>query len=226
MKKLLFIIFLMVFSFATIANAKKPKEKVSWPKAVLTLKDGTVLNGYLQNDIHFMKKYIYFSETQNGKDVKYKIVDIKSLEVDNALQDGKKRTFILIDEDPTFQYLATVIYKGKHVTGYMKPFAFESSTHSRSFTGIWTNNTVYLGCRGYHYMVDSGKHVYYWMLFEDKKINSKREKYSQKKLLKKIKDKFKDYPAVAEEVEKRGLTAEQIHEDPTILLEILDKSLQ
>ena len=170
MKKLLFIIFLMVFSFAITANAKKPK--VVWPKAVLTLKDGTVLNGYLQNDIHFMKKNIYFSETQNGKDVKYKIVDIKSLEVDNALQDGKKRTFILIDEDPTFQYLATVIYKGKHVTGYMQPFAFESSTHSRSFT------------------------------------------------------KFKDYPAVAEEVEKRGLTAEQIHEDPTILLEILDKSLQ
>ena len=60
MKKLLFIIFLMVFSFATMANAKKPKEKVSWPKAVLTLKDGTVLNGYLQNDIHFMKKNIYF----------------------------------------------------------------------------------------------------------------------------------------------------------------------
>ena len=60
MKKLLFIIFLMVFSFATIANAKKPKEKVSWPKAVRTLKDGTVLNGYLQNDIHFMKKNIYF----------------------------------------------------------------------------------------------------------------------------------------------------------------------
>jgi hypothetical protein len=53
MKKLFFIIFLMVFSFAITANAKKPK--VVWPKAVLTLKDGTVLNGYLQNDIHFMK---------------------------------------------------------------------------------------------------------------------------------------------------------------------------
>lgn len=79
MKKLLFIIFLMAFSFAITANAKKPK--IVWPKAVLTLKDGTVLNGYLQNDIHFMKKNIYFSETQNGKDVKYKIVDIKSLEV-------------------------------------------------------------------------------------------------------------------------------------------------
>ena len=180
MKKLLFIIFLMVFSFATIANAKKPKEKVSWPKAVLTLKDGTVLNGYLQNDIHFMKKNIYFSETQNGKDVKYKIVDIKSLEVDNALQDGKKRIFILIDDDPKFPFLATEVFKGKHVTGYMEPFAFDNSTHSRSFTGIWTNITVYLDCRAYHYMVDSGKHVYYWNLFESKKINSKREKYSQK----------------------------------------------
>ena len=127
MKKLLFIIFLMVFSFATIANAKKPKEKVSWPKAVLTLKDGTVLNGYLQNDIHFMKKNIYFSETQNGKDVKYKIVDIKSLEVDNALQDGKKRIFILIDDDPKFPFLATEVFKGKHVVGYMEPYAFENA---------------------------------------------------------------------------------------------------
>lgn len=146
--------------------------------------------------------------------------------MDNALQDGKKRIFILIDDDPKFPFLATEVFKGKHVTGYMEPFAFDNSTHSRSFTGIWTNITVYLDCRAYHYMVDSGKHVYYWNLFESKKINSKREKYSQKKLLKKISEKFKDYPTVAEEVEKRGLTAEQIHEDPTILLEILDKSLQ
>ena len=34
MKKLLFIIFLIVFSFAITANAKKPKEKIVWPKAV------------------------------------------------------------------------------------------------------------------------------------------------------------------------------------------------
>ena len=38
MKKLFFIIFLMAFSFAITANAKKPK--VVWPKAVLTLKEG------------------------------------------------------------------------------------------------------------------------------------------------------------------------------------------
>ena len=225
MKKLPFIIFLMVFSFAITANAKKPK--IVWPKAMLTLKDGTVLNGYLQNDIHFMKKNIYFSETQNGKDVKYKIENIKSLEVENALQDGKKRTFILIDDNPEFQFLATELFKGKHVVGYMQPYAFENTVTSRTFTGIpYVANTNYSGCRAYYYMVDGGKHVYYWNLFESEKINAKREKYSQKKLLKKISEKFKDYPAVAEEVEKRGITAEQIHEDPTILLEILDKSLQ
>ena len=224
MKNLLPILFLMVFSFAITANAKKPK--VVWPKAVLTLKDGTVLNGYLRNDIHFMKKNICFSETQNGKDVKYKIVDIKSLVVDNALQDGKKRTFILIDDDPKFPFLATVVFKGKHVTGYMEPYAFENNTTSRTFTGImYYANTIYSGCRAYHYTIDGGKHIYYWNLFESKKINDKREKYSQKKLLNKISKKFKDYPAVAEEVEKRGLTAEQIHENPTILLEILDKNL-
>ena len=226
MKKLFFIIFLMVFSFAITANAKKPKEKVVWPKAVLTLKDGTVLNGYLQNDIHFMKKNIYFSETQNGKDVKYKIVDIKSLVVDNALQDGKQRTFILNEDDPKFPFMSTEVYKGKHVTGYMEPYAFGNTTTSRSFGGIISSNTYSLGCRAYHYTVDGGKLVYYWNLFESEKINAKREKYSQKKLLNKISKKFKDYPAVAEEVEKRGLTAEQIHENPTILLEILDKSLQ
>ena len=136
MKKLFLVIILMTFSFAITANAKKPKQKVVWPKAVLTLKDGTVLNGYLQNDIHFMKKNIYFSETQDGKDVKYKIVDIKSLVVDNAMQDGKKRTFILNDDDPKFPFMETEFYKGKHVTGYMEPYAFENNTTSRTFTGI------------------------------------------------------------------------------------------
>ncbi len=32
--------------------------------AVLTLNDGTVLNGYLQNDIHFMQKYVLFQRNR------------------------------------------------------------------------------------------------------------------------------------------------------------------
>ena len=45
-------------------------------------------------------------------------------------------------------------------------------------------------------------------------------------MLKRLRKDFEKYPTVADEVEKRGLTSEQIHENPTILLEILDKSLQ
>lgn len=85
MKKLFFILFLIVFSFAITANAKKPKEKIVWPKAVLTLKDGTVLNGYLRTDIHFMQKCVLFSETEEGKDVKYKNETIKQYSVNSIL---------------------------------------------------------------------------------------------------------------------------------------------
>ena len=161
MKKLLFIIFLMVFSFAITANAKKPK--VVWPKAVLTLKDGTVLNGYLQNDIHFMKKYIYFSETQNGKDVKYKIVDIKSLEVDNALQDGKKRTFILIDEDPTFPIFGNCQFTRVNMLRAIcsrlllkiPPTAGRLLVYGQIIPFTWAVDHI-------DYKVDGGKLVYYW----------------------------------------------------------------
>ena len=166
------------------------------------------LNGYLQNDIHFMKKNIYFSETQDGKDVKYKIVDIKSLVVDNAMQDGKQRTFILIDDDPKFPFLATEVFKGKHVVGYMEPYAFENTITSRT---LQVSRMLPVP------IIQVVDHITIWLMaasmctigicLKVKKINAKREKYSQKKLLKKISEKFKDYPTVAEEVEKRGLTA-------------------
>ena len=52
------------------------------------------------------------------------------------MQDGKQRTFILIDDDPKFPFLATEVFKGKHVVGYMEPYAFENTITSRTFTGI------------------------------------------------------------------------------------------
>ena len=71
------------------------------------------------------------------------------------MQDGKQRTFILIDDDPKFPFLATEVFKGKHVVGYMEPYAFENTITSRTFTGIpYVAGTNYSGCRSYHYMVD------------------------------------------------------------------------
>lgn len=97
MKKLLFVIFLMMFSFVINANAKKPKEKIVWPKAVLTLKDGTVLKGYLRIDIHDTGNYILFSETEDGKKTKYKNETIKSLFVKDCLGEARMLRFCLLN---------------------------------------------------------------------------------------------------------------------------------
>ena len=228
MKKLLFIIFLIVFSFAITANAKKPKEKIVWPKAVLTLKNGTVLNGYLRTDIHFMQKCVLFSETEEGKNVKYKNETIKSLVVKNCFGDGKEATFIPIKLYWSDQkkiapkpILAIQNYQGKHVKGYMYPTFFDDTRTSIN-AGVMQNTSMYSGEWWYLYNVDSDNtlNVSFW------DYSYSRKPKSLKSRLKDMKKDFKKYPQVYETVEKQGLTAEQISENPTILLEILDKSLQ
>lgn len=231
MKKLLFIISLMVFSFALSANAKKPKEKVTWPKAVLTLNDGTVLNGYLRTDIYFIMNNFLFSETEEGKSVKYKNDAVKSLIIKDGFKDGKDMTLI-----PLKMYfregkqilktpiLAVQVFQGKHVKGYVRPTSFENTTTSRTFSGIMSSNTINeTGCRNYLYNVDKDSMINmpYWFYRpgKDKPKNLKSN-------FKDLKKTFEKYPQVIEAIEKQGITAEQISDNPLILLEILDKSLQ
>ena len=229
MKKLFFIIFLIVFSFAISANAKKPK--VSWPKAVLTLNDGTVLNGYLRTDIYFIDFDFLFSETEEGKSVKYKNETVKSLLVKDCFGEGKDVTLV-----PIYQYwrqakkilkhpsLAIQVFQGKHVKGYMRPTHFENSTTSRSFTGVMSSSTSYQsGCWQYFYNVDSDStiNMKYWFY---RQVNGKPKYLKQQ--TKELKKTFEKYPQVLEAIEKQGITAEQISDNPVILLEILDKSLQ
>lgn len=218
----------MVFPFTISANAKKPKEKIVWPKAVLTLKDGTVLNGYLRTDIHFMQKCVLFSETEEGKDVKYKNETIKSLVVKNCFGDGKETTFIPVklywrEAKKILKTPVLVIqnYKGKHVKGYMYPTFFDDTRTSIN-AGVMQNTSMYSGEWWYLYNVDSDntKNISYW------DYSYSRKPKSLKNRLKSMSKDFKEYPQVCEAVEKQGLTIEQISENPTILLEILDKSLQ
>ena len=226
MKKLFFIIFLMVFSFAITANAKKPK--VVWPKAVLTLKDGTVLNGYLRSDIHFMQEYVLFSETEDGKDVKYKNENISFLVV--KVDDAKDVTFVPIklywNEGKKIlktPVLAIPNFQGKHVKGYMYPAYYDHTATSISYSGIMsmTSYNTEEWWAIYNVDTDSTRNRHYWIYAPTLK-NQK----TLKKCLKDMDTDFKEYPQVREAVEKQGLTKEQIDEDPTILLEILDKSLQ
>ncbi len=227
MKKLLFIIFLMAFPFAMTSNAKKPKEKIVWPKAVLTLNDGTTLNGYLRTNIHFMQKQVLFSETEEGKDVKYKNETIQSLVVKDCFGDSTEATFVPVKlydvykkKIPRKPILAIPHYQGKHVKGYLYPTFFDDTRTSIS-SGVMQSHSTYSGVWLWLYNVDSDstRNRVYWNL-------PTRKPRSLKSRLKEITKDFKEYPQVREEVEKQGLTVEQIDEDPRILLDILDKSLQ
>lgn len=233
MKKILLILLLMAFPFAISANAKKPKEKIAWPKAVLTLNDGAVLNGYLRIGIHFMQTYILFSETEEGKDVKYKNETIKSLVVKDCFGEGEDATFIPLrlyfrEGKTTFKHpsLAIQIYQGKHVKGYMAPNVFDHTSTNRSFTGVTTSITNLesdIWDFIYNVDTDSTRYCSYWT-YRPEPVNPKYARY-MKYTMRNMKKDFKPYPKVLEEIEKRGLTAEQINKDPKILLEILDESL-
>ena len=234
MKKLLLFICLLVFSFAINANAKEPKEKISYPKAVLTLNDGTVLNGFLRNNLHFDGSFVMFSDTEDGKKVKYKNETIKSLCVKDYLGEGKDANFIPLilywREGKRFfktPSLAIQIYQGKHVKGYMSPSSFDHTSTNRSFTGVITSNTnIEADLWDFIFYVDSDSTRYcpYWT-YRPEPVNPKFARY-MKYTMRNMKKDFKAYPQVLEEIEKQGLTAEQINKAPIILLEILDKSLQ
>ena len=228
MKKLFFVIFLMAFSFAITANAKKPKEKVVYPKAVLTLNDGTVINGYLRSDIHFMQERVLLSETEDGKEVKYKNETIVSLVV--KTDDGKDVKFepIKLYWNEGKKILKTPVlaipnFQGKHVKGYMYPAYYDHTSTSISFSGIMsmTSYNTEEWWAIYNVDTDSTRNRHYWV-----HAPTLKKQKTLKTCLKDMDTDFKEYPQVRETVEKQGLTKEQIDKDPTILLEILDKSLQ
>lgn len=65
-----------------------------YPKAMLTLSDGTVINGYLRENIHHVYHKVPISETVDGKKINYKTKDIQSLVV--TMPDGTAETYIPI----------------------------------------------------------------------------------------------------------------------------------
>ena len=194
-----------------------------YPKAVLTLSDGTVINGYLRENIHHVYHKVPISETVDGKKINYKTKDIQSLVV--TMPDGTAETYILIytwdqykkkaEKEPM---LAVVDFKGNHVIGYAYPSLYEQTSAavpSSYFQSYTRTRDAWL----YYYVVDTDKERVrcFWSYIPSKKTS--------KKFIKNLKKDFKEYPFVAETVEAEGITAEQINQNPMLLLEILDKNL-
>lgn len=214
------ILFLMVVMLSTVSMASAKNDP---PQAVLTLNDGTVINGYLRQNIHSVYNKVPVSETADGKKTNYKTKDVQSLVV--TMPDGMTETYIPIytwdkyrkkvEKDPM---LAIVDFKGKHVTGYAYPSVYEQTSAavpSSNFQSYTRTSDAWL----YYYVVDTDNQRIrcFWSYIPSKKPS--------KSFVKNLKKDFKEYPVVAETVEAEGITAEQINQNPMLLLEILDKNL-
>ena len=225
MRKGVIVLLLAIFMFSISAHARITKDQMVCHKAVLTLNDGTVMNGYLRTDIQFMRSYVLFSRTEVGEKSKYRNDTIKSLFVRDCLGKGVDATFVPIKlykkgkKKGTTAVLAIPDYRGKHVRGYMCPTFFDATRTSaasqemrNAYTGVWWGV--------YNVDADSTRNRIYWDY-----ASQRKQPKSLKACLKELDKNFKGYPQVREAVERQGITVEQIDRDPTVLLEILDKSL-
>ena len=227
------ILFLVMAIICGVLDATAKGEEES-PAIVLTLNDGKVINGFLRCSIHQMQQRIIVSESLDGKKTKYKNEEVKSLVVKGASDDGSDETYVPIYTWNSYKkkankepILATVFFQGKHVTGYEFPTLFVRSsapTPSNHFQANSTESPAW----NYYYVTDTAKDkiICFWLKNTIKKSKLTKLIEGKKSYIKELRKDFKDYPNVVETVEKENISEQQINEDPELLLEILDKSIQ
>lgn len=222
MKKYLLMLFIAMFG---VSGSVCAKDTPQYAKVLLTLKDKTVLNGYLCCDLHSVNKKIFVSETIDEKSVSYQIAEIDSLVV--TYTDGVIRTYRPIyvwdglrKKVSKTPVLASVCYTGDNITGYMAPSMYVKSTApvpSNYFQSYTTQKRAWT----YYKKIKSESELikYYYSYIPSKKTPK------IKSILKNIKNNFKkeDFQYICDTVESQGITAEMIIQKPWLLLEILDK---
>lgn len=224
MKKAL-VITLAMLLLNTICATISAKDKCQFPQATLTLNDSTVVKGYLRSNLHNVGAKVVVSETCDGKKLSYEIADISSLDV--VYSDGQNETYIPIYTWDKYSkkvskkpVLATICFSGNHVVGYRIPSQYIKSSAAVPSSNFQSYSSKY-NAWIFLYQVNNSDIVKgFWVHIPVKKAPK------LKSIIKNAKKDFKEYPVVAETIETRGLTAEEIIRNPCILLEILDDSLE
>lgn len=224
MKKILFILIIYALIGTDVAAAKK-KEEIQLPTITLTLNDGSVINGLLRSNLHYIKKNISVSETADGKKEKYQLTDIDSLVV--TYVDGEKMTlrpiyvwngfFKKVDKTPV---LANVCYSSDKMTCYMVPGRYEKTTAavpSNYFQSTTTRKNAWLY---YKQIKKNGDRIsLLYTYIPSKKIPK------VKSILSDIKNNFEkeEFRFIKETIETEGVTAEELIDKPWRILKILER---
>ncbi len=225
MKKNLQIILIFFALISIGVAAAKKKEPLRLPSIALTLNDGSVINGFLKSNLHYINKDISVSETVDGKKEKYKLTDIDSLVV--TYLDGEKMTlrpiyvwngfFKKVDKTPV---LANLCYSSDKMTCYMVPGRYEKTTAavpSNYFQSSTTRKDAWLY---YMQIKDNGDRIsLLYTYIPSKKIPK------VKSILSDIKNNFEkeDFKLIKETIESEGVTADELIDKPWTVLEILER---
>lgn len=224
MKKAYYIVLLMLM-LQTVCITASAKVENQYPQAVLTLNDSTTIIGYLRSNLHDVGSKVVISENGGSKKLSHKIADIRSLEV--TYPDGQSETYIPIHTWDQYSkktnknpFLATVCFSGNHIVGYRMPSQYIKSSAAVPSSNFQSYSWKYDAWMFLYQINNSGIIKKFWVHIPVKKAPK------LKSIIKNAKKDFKEYPVVAETIESRGLTAEEIIKNPCILLEILDSSME
>lgn len=188
-------------------------------KAVLTLNDGTVINGYNRLTLDF-GAVVGISEKSNGTITTYKSADIKSLDLFPRKGEPKhyettratlvNTAFAGIKEPKFHPYplLLQVVFQGKYVTGYVLDMDTPDEDN--------TSKRTYL----YYYKVNgTGWAEIYW------EKDSNQFMQGGPGMKKQLKKEFSQWPDVAVWFDTKEYSGKKFTRNPLMVLEVLDSVL-
>lgn len=217
MKKLIFILSLLLMALPTIAGNKSDKYKVT-----CTLTDGTVIEGYtsipLTKVITSQLNEIDISDTYKGKARTYKSEEVKRIVYTSTLNDSlpliyesvkaQKNVPSLFNKNPKpfkKNVFLRLIYEGKNVNGYITPtMNYTVNKKSTIVNYVWR-----------YYYRKKGDEIAkaYWLGIGGINIGMKAA----------MKLYFREFPKLVEMVKNKEITGEQFCNDPTMVLPLMDK---
>ena len=209
---LLFVLAIALFSWQPAIAKANPDDY----KVILTLNDGTVIEGFLKGDI--MGDKIKVSEKFNGKSKKYATTDIKTLVFPPTESDPSELTFVpvmvhdnheLVGKNPKSPRLLMKVYETERMIGYISPA--EDFSFTPTMMSYWNSMK-------YYYFVKGEQRAYtYWKIFVNAKI------LGLKKMLKKC---FKRLPYVQDYIDSKAFDSKTFLKNPEILMPVVDEALK
>ena len=215
MKKIKYLLIVMMVALFTCQPAFAKANPDDY-KVIVTLNDGTVIEGFLKGDI--MGDKIKVSEKFNGKAKKYSTTDIKTLVFPPTESDERELVFIpvmvhdnheLLNRNPKNPRLLMKVYETDRMIGYISPA--EDFSFSPTMISYWNSMK-------YYYQVKGEQRAYtYWKVVVNAKV------LGLKSMIKKC---FNRFPHVKDYIDSKAFDGKAFQKNPEILMPIVDEAIK